>query len=307
MSVLLSFPGQGSQFEGMLQGYTAEPITKAVVEEASDSLGEDILLLDSKAALEDTRAVQLCLLVAGVASARRLLEGLPAPDYVSGLSIGAYAAAVLSGALAFSDAVRLVSVRGRLMQEAYPHGYGMTTILGLSVAEVERLIEPYMSKGLPIYLANINAELQHAVAGRNDLLVELEEKVLSRSFGNSKRINISVPSHCELLYVQACQLMKEFDRVRIYPFTSKYISCSSARVLFNSYKLKEDLAFNMSRVINWQAVMESSYERGVRLHVQLAPGSVLKNIGRILMPGAINESYQDSNLKVLKSLIENNI
>ena len=112
MSSLLVFPGQGAQQPGMLQRLPRETLN-----EASEVLGEDVLRLDSAEALKSTRAVQLCLLIAGVAASRQLTL---APDYVAGLSIGAYPAAVVAGALSFSDALHLVSLRGELMQQAYP-------------------------------------------------------------------------------------------------------------------------------------------------------------------------------------------
>jgi len=128
MSSLLVFPGQGAQRPGMLQALPAD-----VLEQASDALGEDVRALDSAQALANTRAVQLCLLIVGVAHARQLQR---TPDYVAGLSIGAYPAAVIAGALDFADAIRLVSLRGELMQNAYPQGYGMTAIIGPELSTV---------------------------------------------------------------------------------------------------------------------------------------------------------------------------
>ena len=116
MSSLLVFPGQGAQQPGMLARLPRETLN-----EASDLLGEDVTRLDSAEALRSTRAVQLCLLIAGVAASRQLAM---TPDYVAGLSIGAYPAAVVAGALSFNDALHLVSLRGELMQQAYPQGYG---------------------------------------------------------------------------------------------------------------------------------------------------------------------------------------
>ncbi|MBN2977747.1 ACP S-malonyltransferase, partial [Pseudomonas lactucae] len=152
MSSLLVFPGQGAQRPGMLQSLSAE-----VLDEASAALGEDVRLLDHAKALESTRAVQLCLLIAGVAHARLLRH---TPDYVAGLSIGAYPAAVIAGALAFADAVRLVALRGELMQQAYPQGYGMTAIIGPQLSTVETLLADIHSPDTPVYLANINADNQ---------------------------------------------------------------------------------------------------------------------------------------------------
>ena len=135
MSNLFAFPGQGAQKPGMLQRLPQEPEVLECLAQAGAVLGEDARLLDSAEALQSTRAVQLCLLIAGVAGARLLMRDGQRPDYVAGLSIGAYAAAVVAGALDY-DAVRLVALRGELMR-AYPHGYGMTAILGLSLGTVE--------------------------------------------------------------------------------------------------------------------------------------------------------------------------
>lgn len=305
MSVLLTFPGQGAQQVGMLQDLQEHPLTQQVLAEASIVLNEDVLLLDSATALTDTRAVQLCLLIAGVASARRLLEGVPKPAYTAGLSIGAYAAAVMCGALSFDDALRLVSLRGRLMQEAYSHGYSMVAVQGLSIGEVEQLIEPYRQQDLPLYLANINADNQHALAGKIELLEEIENKVQQLGSGRVTRIRISVPSHCELLQQQAEQLKEGFADIQLQQPAIRYLSGSSARLLTTAERIKEDLIFNMCRVVNWQGVMESAFERGVRLHVQLAPGSVLTNLGRRVIPEAINISYQGSNFETLQKLVEN--
>lgn len=91
------------------------------------------LILDSASSLTHTRAVQLSLLIAGVARARELERRGVSPDIVSGLSIGAYPAAVIAGALDFTDALKLVALRGDLMEQAYPHGYGLTAIMGLTL------------------------------------------------------------------------------------------------------------------------------------------------------------------------------
>ena len=87
MSSLFAFPGQGAQQVGMLQHLPEA--SGQLLEEASDVLGQQVLEMDSEQALQNTRAVQLCLLLTGVAWARWLMQRSPAPDYVAGLSIGA--------------------------------------------------------------------------------------------------------------------------------------------------------------------------------------------------------------------------
>jgi len=304
MSTLLSFPGQGAQQVGMLHGFQQDAVTQNVLLEASDVLGEDALQLDTEQALRSTRGVQLCLLIAGVASARKLLVNQPAPEYSAGLSIGAYAAAVVAGAVDFEDALRLVSLRGHLMQEAYPQGYSMAAVQGVGLTEIEQLLMPFRDANQAIYLANINAENQYVLAGKIELLETFAGLLRQQGMGRVSRLNVSVPSHCELLADQAEQLLQALLKVTIKPPRLRYISGSSARLVMQPEQIRDDLAFNMCRIVNWQGVLESAFERGVRLHIQLAPGSVLANLGKRVMPEAINIAYQCNKLSTLHKLME---
>lgn len=275
MSSLFAFPGQGAQQAGML--HRLPEGSTALLEEASDSIGEQVLALDSQAALQSTRAVQLCLLLAGVAWARWLMQRSPAPDYVAGLSIGAYPAAVAAGALGFADAVRLVALRGELMQRAYPQGYGMTAVSGLDLASVERLLAEV---GGEVYLANLNSDNQIVIAGSDTAMAEVAAKARSRGQGVARRLAVSVPSHCRLLDSPAAELAEAFANVALRRPRITYLSGSSARPIFDPQRLRDDLAGNMARLVDWRATLRTAYERGVRLHLEIPPGSVLSGLAR---------------------------
>ncbi|GAB1617737.1 malonate decarboxylase subunit epsilon [Pseudomonas sp. SWRI100] len=275
MSSLFAFPGQGAQQVGMLHRLPegAGPL----LEEASDTLGHQVLGLDSEQALQSTRAVQLCLLLTGVAWARRLLQQSPAPDYVAGLSIGAYPAAVTAGALAFADAVRLVALRGELMQRAYPQGYGMTALSGLDLASVERLL---VEAGGEVYIANLNSENQIVIAGSEAAMAAVAQRARSLGQGVARRLAVSVPSHCPLLDAPAAELAEAFAAVELRRPIITYLSGSSARPIHDPQRLRDDLAGNMARVVDWRATLRNAYERGVRLHLEIPPGSVLSGLAR---------------------------
>ncbi|MFJ4445852.1 malonate decarboxylase subunit epsilon [Pseudomonas sp. NPDC089422] len=275
MSSLFAFPGQGAQQAGMLQRLPEG--AALLLEEASDALGEQVAALDSNQALQSTRAVQLCLLLAGVAWARWLLQRSPAPDYVAGLSIGAYPAAVTAGALKFADAVRLVALRGELMQRAYPQGYGMTALSGLDLGSVERLLEEV---GGEVYLANLNSDNQVVIAGSDTAMAEVAARARSRGQGVARRLAVSVPSHCALLDGPAAELAAAFANVELRRPSVTYLSGSSARPIFDPQRLRDDLAGNMARRVDWRATLRNAYERGVRLHLEMPPGSVLSGLAR---------------------------
>jgi malonate decarboxylase epsilon subunit len=303
VSSLLVFPGQGAQQPGMLHRLPQDGLIDACLREASEVLGEDVLLLDSAQALASTRGVQLCLLIAGVAGSRLLLQQAPAPDYVAGLSIGAYPAAVVAGALAFSDALRLVSLRGELMQQAYPQGYGMSAIIGLDLATVEGLLAQVHSPQTPVYLANINADNQLVIAGSDEAMNAVAELARRHGAGLAKRLAVSVPSHCPLLEQPAEALAQAFAHVPLQIPTLGYLSGSRARPIRSVEPLRDDLAYNMCRVVDWRGTVQSAYERGVRLHIELPPGAVLTGLARRVFEQGTAIAFDGARLDTLQALL----
>lgn len=200
MKILFTFPGQGAQRPNML---AAIPDREAILSQARAVLGDEVETLDSADALKHTDAVQLCLLIVGVAWARELQRQGVNPQMVSGLSIGAFPAAVIAGALDFASALRLVALRGDLMEQAYPEGYGLTAIMGLTRPRVEALMQ-----GHEVYLANLNAETQIVIAGRDEAMAEVAQLALQAGASKAQRLAVSVPSHCALLDKPAAALAK---------------------------------------------------------------------------------------------------
>ncbi|HBS7061286.1 malonate decarboxylase subunit epsilon [Klebsiella pneumoniae] len=272
MKILFTFPGQGGQRPGML---AMIPDREAILTQARAVLGDEVDTLDSADALQHTRAIQLCLLIAGVAWARELQRQGVDPQMVSGLSIGAFPAAVIAGALDFASALRLVALRGDLMEQAYPEGYGLTAIMGLTRPRIEALLQ-----GHEVYLANLNAETQIVIAGRDDAMAEVAQLALQAGASKAQRLAVSVPSHCALLDKPAAALAKAFADVTLTRPRCAYLSGSTARVLWDPQRIADDLAMNMARPVHWQEAMVAADERDARLAIEMPPGGVLTCLTR---------------------------
>ena len=275
MSVLFTFPGQGAQKAGMLHALPVHAETDRTLAEATQALGRDILAQDSADALRSTVAVQLSLLVAGVAMARVLAAHGAAPQMVAGLSIGAWPAAVVAGVLDFSDAVRLVELRARLMEDAYPRGYGMTAIGGLTRQQLEPLLA--RAHG-PVYLANLNAPRQLVVSGSAPALDAVAALALAHGATRAKRLAVPVPSHSPLLDDQARTLACACDQVPRKRPRITYISSSAARALFDADRIMADLAANMARPVLWADTLRHAWERGARTALEMPSGAVLTRL-----------------------------
>ncbi|XTZ38763.1 malonate decarboxylase subunit epsilon [Salmonella enterica] len=265
MKILFTFPGQGTQRPAMLQALPGTELAQA-----HDVLGAEVDTLDTPQALQHTRAVQLALLISGVAWGRELQRQGVAVDIVSGLSIGAYPAAVIAGALDFHDALRLVALRGDLMEQAYPHGYGLTAIMGLTLPQVEKLVV-----GSGAFIANLNAETQIVIAGSDAAMVQVAEQALAKGASKAQRLAVSVPSHCALLAEPAQKLAQAFAGVTLRRPQCAYLSGSSGRVLWQPEQIADDLAWNMARTVRWQEAVIAANEREARLAIEMPPGGIL--------------------------------
>lgn len=278
MSVLFMFPGQGSQRAGMLHALPQDPAVARTIEEAGDALNVDPLGLDTEQALSSTVATQLCLAIAGVAAARALARQDAAPDMVAGLSIGAWPAAVVAGVLGFGDALRLVRLRGQLMQDAYPSGYGMAAIVGLDEPQVSALVAQVHSAASPAYIANLNAERQIVVAGSDAALARIMALAQMHGASAATRLRMAVPSHCPLLEAQAAELATATEKAELHAPRLMYISSSRARALLRADLIAHDLAWNMARPVLWRDTLRHAFERGARLAVEVPGGGALTRL-----------------------------
>ena len=145
------FPGQGSQKVGMLAELAEQfSVVQDTFAEASSALGFDLWhIAQSGEGLDQTENTQPVLLTASIALWRVWLElGGIAPKYLAGHSLGEYSALVAAEAMTLADAVKLVHLRGKLMQSAVPQGEGaMAAILGLADEKVIELCKNASATG----------------------------------------------------------------------------------------------------------------------------------------------------------------
>ncbi|MHA3114981.1 malonate decarboxylase subunit epsilon [Acinetobacter sp. ANC 4635] len=295
MSSLWVYPGQGVQKPNMLHELPQSEIVQSYLSRASQALGQDVLSLDTPEALQSTRAVQLCLLIAGVVSSQQLLQKQSKPDYVAGLSIGAWAAAVVAEVLSFEDAVRLVALRGELMQTAYPTGYGMTAIIGANRTQVEHWVAQVQKQTGQVYIANINAANQIVISGA-DAAMQNVVSLAQQQGVLAKRLQVSVPSHCELLKQQAQTLAQAMQEVEFKTAKIRYLSSSTARLMMSASQIRQDLAGNMASIVEWESTIQAAWERGVRLQLELQPGTVLTGLARRIFKEGSVMAFQGTRL-----------
>lgn len=282
MTLALIFPGQGAQSAGFLHRLPENDRVRATLDEASAALDIDVMTLDTADALGSTVAVQIALTVAGVAVARALAgDGLNAAFY-AGLSVGAYAAAVSSGAVAFGDALRMVRKRAELMETAWPSGYGLAAISGLNETQIETLADTAQAadNGERVYVANVNAPRQIVVAGADTALDAFSARALDAGARRAMRLAVTVPSHCELLDDAADRLVAWSKDIPFRAPHGVYVDNRGGRPLRSGDAIRDDLATNMRYTVRWFDALTLMIESGATVFVEAPPGEVLTDITR---------------------------
>ncbi len=297
MTVAFLFPGQGSQHEGMLHALPDHPAVGRTLAEVSDALGRNVKELDSKQALQSTTSVQLSIFAAGVAVARALRELGLQPKAVAGLSVGAYAAAVASGALSIADGVKLVKQRSELMEQMFKDGYGMSAIVGLSQYQVSEIVATICSDKLPVYVANINTAWQIVIAGSVAGMEGVLNVARARGARKAERLNVAVPSHCKLLEPVALALQSSLRGMTLQQSDAIYISNVTARPLRDADDIRTDLANNIANSVHWYQGNVLLKELGCALFLEMNPGRVLTDLATENVPDVRSVAIETSSLR----------
>jgi malonate decarboxylase epsilon subunit len=284
MRLALLFPGQGTHTPGFLGRLPAHPAVQATLTEAARVLGAGAERLDSAQALESTAAVQLSTVIAGVAMARALAAEGTQADAVAGLSVGAFAAAVVSGVLTFPEALALVKLRGEAMAQAVPGGHGMTAILGLSERDARALIARVSTRA-PLYLASVNGPSEVVVSG-SDAALELAAAAAHAAGAGARRLRLTIPSHCPLMEGVSERLRTAMQGITVRAPRAAYVSNTRARVAREAREVAEDLVLNVSRTVRWHDSVTLLFELGCRVFIETPPGAVLSNLVRACFPEA---------------------
>ena len=285
MSVAFVFPGQGSQSSGMPHLLLNHPAVVRTLDEISEVLHADVRNLDCQLCLNSDVSVQLALFSAGVATARALMEQGVQPTAVAGLSVGAFAAAVVAGVLALADGVELVRLRATKMVGLYPNGYGLSAIVGLDESQVTKIVQAATSDQAPVFVGNINAPRQIVIAGSNVAMDQVLDEARREGASKAVRLHVSVPSHCSLLQPVADMLARRTSSVNLREPHVPYIGNVNARALRTKGLVADDLTNNIAHGVRWHDATTVLKELGCNLFLEMPPGHILSDLAKENLKG----------------------
>lgn len=277
------FPGQGSQEIGMLKELSeVYPIVQEIFSEASSVLGYDLWNLVQEGSAEklgQTWITQPALLAASVAIFKvwQQKEGAK-PDFMAGHSLGEYSALVCAGVIEFRDAIKLVELRGKLMQEAVPVGTGaMYAIIGLDNDVVVKACKE-AAQGQVVSPVNFNSPGQVVIAGNKEAVERAA--ILCKEAGAKRALPlaVSVPSHCELMKPAADKLAEKLKTISFQEPQYSVINNVDVKIETSAQAIKDALIAQLYSPVRWTEIVEFMANQGTTLLVEMGPGKVLTGL-----------------------------
>lgn len=280
--VAFVFPGQGSQAVGMGQALSAAfPEAKAVFDAADDALGEKLSALcfqGPEEELKKTANTQPAILTASTAAHAVFAKRGPMPAFVAGHSLGEYSALVAAGAMPLADAVRSVRTRGKLMQDAVPHGVGaMAAVLGLEPEKVKAACEA-AAQGQVVAPANYNSPEQTVIAGHAEAVERAKAALLAAGAKRVLPLPVSAPFHCALMAPVRDPLAAVLAKVAFKALNAPVVTNVEASPNADPARIAPLLVEQVTAPVRWIECVRALEGAGVRKIVELGPGRVLSGL-----------------------------
>lgn len=302
------FPGQGSQAVGMGKALAETfEVARRVFEEAGEALGLSIARLcfeGPEDQLRLTENTQPALLTVSVAALRVLEQEGFRPAWVAGHSLGEYSALVAAGSLSFRDAVRLVRLRGRYMQEAVPPGVGaMAAVLKPPMEQLEQILAG-AAQGEVIAAANFNSPDQVVIAGHAGAVARAGEALKAAGAKRVVPLPVSAPFHSPLMQPAQERLEADLAATHFADLRIPLINNVEAREVTSGAEARRGLYLQVSGAVRWTDSMRKLSELGCGRAVEVGAGAVLCGLMKQTAPQVRTAKFgEPADLEKVRELI----
>ncbi len=282
----LIFPGQGSQIVGMgSEFYNKYNLVKEIFKVADEKLQfplSKIILEGPESELQLTQNTQPAILTVSYAIFKVLKDefnfNFDQFKYFAGHSLGEYSALVCAQALEFSDAIYLLSERGKEMQNAVPVGEGsMIAVLGTSIDEINDLMKTDIKENEVCEIANDNAIGQVIISGNKKSVSSFQKKLKEKKI-KTIPLKVSAPFHCSLMKPASEKMKEKINDTKFTKLKFNIVNNVTAREESNLENIKKLLIDQIFSTVKWRESIIYMSDKGVKNFIELGPGKALSGM-----------------------------
>ncbi len=279
------FPGQGSQKVGMLAEYSEHETFAATFSAASEVLDYDLWQLAQEGPQEKlnlTEITQPLLLASSVAIWRAWQESTDVvPSFMAGHSLGEWSALVCANAVAFEDAIKIVQLRGRYMQEAVPQGEGaMAAIIGLEDKVVEDICEKIQTENSVVSPVNYNSPGQLVIAGSAGAVEKAIDACKEAGAKKAMPLPVSAPFHTSLMQPAADKLAETIETTTFNSPQIQVVHNVTAATESDPAEIKKLMIRQIASPVRWVECVQALSKSGISSAIECGPGKVLSGLNR---------------------------
>ena len=277
------FPGQGSQSIGMLSEHFANSkIFNKIFDIAKEVLGVDFKNLIFEGTPEDLSATQVTqplLLTANQAVWKTTNINPSEVELMAGHSLGEYSAYVAAESLGFEEALTLVSLRAKFMQEAVKEGEGgIAAIIGLNYSELLNICNEITEDGDLVSMANINSDNQIVISGTKFGIDKALEMCKDKGAKRAIPLAMSVPSHCKLMTPASVKFSEELDKIEFFPPKTQILQNFSVSHSNDLNVIKQNLVSQLYSPVRWSEIMDFFEKTQITNFYECGPAKVLTGL-----------------------------
>lgn len=278
------FPGQGSQYVGMGQDlYEKYDQVRARYHQANSIVDFDLIKLSFEGPEEElaqTEKTQPAVFVHSFVIYELLKAFGLKPAMVAGHSLGEYSALAASGVFSFEQGLRLVQMRGKLMQNAGQVIKGaMAAIIGLDYLTVHSICQQASHHAL-VDLANFNSPDQIVISGTIEGVQMAMKTAGERGAKRVLQLNVSGAFHSPLMRPVLEQFSEELEKSDFYHPEVPVFTNVTGQATTSAEEIKMFLEKQLLSPVQWTETVRHMLQGGAETFVEIGPGKVLNGLLR---------------------------
>lgn len=283
--MLVVFPGQGSQKIGMgADIYEKFSCAKEVFQEVDDAISyklSDLIFNGTEDELKLTQNAQPAIMTVSMAFVRVLsaefgVDVTEKASFFAGHSLGEYSALCAAGVISLTDAAKILRVRGKAMAEACPNGGAMAAIIGLSMDDVEKIVNEINSDSSFVQIGNDNSPRQLIISGHENAIEQAMTAAQNVGAKRALKLEVSGPFHSMLMEKAVEPLQEILNSVEFKTPSKPIITNVTAKAETEGFK--DILIKQLTSRVRWTETIQFAKNNGVNKCVEIGPGRVLTGL-----------------------------